>query len=152
MVAEVFAKSQQSQATKMVTIAHAPPVIEKMEAILKFEHIYNMPSADKNKGGGGGLPPTGVDDWGGGGGPNPRTLTYDQKYAIKGRYAIGCMQFNFGKWYVETFKDEPYNEIWALRKVREYLDYIPYLKPAFDLHTRRIYFYCSKDQFRIMCE
>ena len=130
----------------MVTIEHALPALEKMEKILFLENIYNQTSADKYKGGGGGLPPTGVDDrGGGGGGPNPRILTNEMKHAIKGMFSRGCIQFNFGKWYVETFKDEPFNEIWALRKVREYLDYIPYLKPAFDLHRRRIYFYCSKD-------
>tara|TARA_B110000285_G_C15002539_1_gene552155 strand:+ start:404 stop:595 length:192 start_codon:yes stop_codon:yes gene_type:complete len=63
----------------MLTIGRAPNVIDSMESVLKFENIYNQPSADGKKGGGGGRgPPTGFDDWGGGGGgSNSRTLSYD---------------------------------------------------------------------------
>ena len=81
----------------------------------------NQPSAVKDNGGGGGIPPTRFDDWGGNGddGHNYKLLN-EEKFAIMGNFAIRCIEFHFGKWYIDIMSEAPALKIWALGQMRKY--------------------------------
>ncbi len=49
------------------------------------------------------MPPIGFDDWGGddGDGKNFKLLN-EEKHAILGEFAMRCIAFHFGQWYLDV--------------------------------------------------
>ena len=88
-----------------------------MESALQFQRAQDQPQDSEKDSGGGGLPPTGYDDWGRGGGdgdgPNYK-LANEEKFAIMGQFAMRCIAFNFGYWYTDIMSESPALKIWAL--------------------------------------
>ena len=89
-------------------------MLERPSNIDTLERIFNDESAPKTDRGGGDFPPgNGGDDRpeGGDGDGDPRRLTAEEKYGIKGMFAKECLLYNLSTESIEKMRSDPILEL-----------------------------------------
>lgn len=101
-------------------------------------------------------PPNNHGKGGGGGGNgdspfnNTNNMEPDDKYFLKGQFAKRCLRHIMPPQYFEHIKNNPYREIRDINIIREIIDSPLFIyKPAFDMLTHKIHFYCEATKLRI---